>query len=92
MNDHAVKLNRRAVDSDLDPLEPAAPAAHGDPVAIHPSIHIGLSQISPIRAFKPLWCGQITRGRIIVNLYIQRALPHTNNVAFTYIVCKQELH
>jgi hypothetical protein len=43
MNDHVVKLNRRAVDSDLDSLEPAAPAAHGNPVAIHPSIHIGLS-------------------------------------------------
>jgi hypothetical protein len=29
MDAHAVKLNRRAVDSDLDSLEPAAPAALG---------------------------------------------------------------
>jgi len=47
MNDHAVKLNRRAVDSDLNILEPAAPAAHVNPVAIHSSIQIGLSQINP---------------------------------------------
>jgi len=47
MDDHAVKLNRRAVDSDLNSLEPAAPAAHGNPVAIHSSILTGLSQINP---------------------------------------------
>src|SRR5262249_15870365 len=47
MDHQAVKLNRRAVDSDLNSLEPAAPAAHGNLVAIHPSVHTGLSQIGP---------------------------------------------
>ena len=47
VNNNALKLDRRAVDSDLNSLEPARRPAHGNPVVIHPSIHIGLSQISP---------------------------------------------
>jgi hypothetical protein len=47
MNDHAVKLNRRAFDSDLNSLEPAAPAAYLDSVTIHSSVHAGLSQKNP---------------------------------------------
>jgi len=53
MNNHAVKLDRRAVDSDLNSLEPAAPAAHGNPVAIHSTVHIGLSQKNPTTVY--LW-------------------------------------
>jgi hypothetical protein len=47
MDDHATELNRRAIDPDSNSLEPAAPAAHMDSVAIHPSIHAGLSQENP---------------------------------------------
>jgi hypothetical protein len=51
MNNHAVKLNRRAVDSDLNTLEPAAPTTHVDLVAIHSPIHIGLSKINPAAGY-----------------------------------------
>jgi hypothetical protein len=44
MNDDAIELNRRAINSYLNPVESAASLPHIDPVMIRPSIHLGLTQ------------------------------------------------
>src|SRR5262245_19496318 len=47
MDDDAIELDRRAINSDLNPLESAAFLPHIDPVVIRPSIHLGLTQENP---------------------------------------------
>jgi len=47
MNDDALELNRRSINSDLNPLESAASPPHMDPVVIRPSIHLGVTQENP---------------------------------------------